>query len=623
MAFTQYNLEGNGGELICITSINRDEFTVKIGEDARDPLIPPVNITERQYHYHYDLGAGKPSSVLNIPRNLPICAVGINDIFNHYSDPKPSEYYSSDVYAGMKELFDGCAYWVWGSYDTGGMVVVRTGTDQVEISIINGFYQIGDNAFCYNTGKKIITVEQSQNIICTLEVGALPQNGLQFMIGTGENDVSLLQPVKNIIGNIDYYEPIESYDDVKLSTWAEYSQFIGIEKQTTQPDEPAYLWGGNVAGYIWATADLPVQNVLISGSWNGNVEVDDEGNPFLPGGLPLPAGGWGAFPSQSDTIDFTNPANFEVDVISSGILTLYKPTAEQLSQFQTFLFSGITDSISNQLKKLTSDPLQYLLFVAMVHYNPLGNEGQEIGYAGIPTGVYATKLNKQYTQIDCGTISVPEASKSFLDYEPYSKVSIYLPYIGVESLNIEDCMGSDIHVVYNINQLDGSCLVQIKCTRRKRVSSDTTINSVLYHFNGNCFTTIPMFATDWRGAINSAISLIGGITSFASGNVGAGISSIAGAITQEKVSLKRSSNTSSNYGYMDNQKPYLILERPNQNVPSNFGALEGYTSNLHRSIGKMKGFTIVYDDTMWTKNINCSKEEADEIRRIMAGGVYL
>ena len=626
MAFTEFNIESNDGNVIHISSTNRDEFIVKIGEEPPvSPIDPPTDITRNEYHYYYDVGIGQPSSVLNIPMNLPISTVTIDDIFNHYSDPKSSEYYSSDEYVAKKTIFDSCAYWVWGSYDLGGMVALRTGDDNVQISIINGFYQIGENAYCYNTGTKNISIAQSQNIILTCLEGADPNTGLQFMIGTGQVNVWLYQPIKNEIGNIKYYETIDSYSDVVPSTWADYSQYVGITKQKTQPDNPTYLWGGNTPNYTWATS-YPIFPFTekISGTWDGNSEVDDEGNPFLPGDVTLPGGGWGDYPSRSDSIPTTNPENFSVDVITSGILTLYKPTPAQINQFQNFLFGGITDSIANQLKKLTSDPLQYLLFVAMVHYSPEGNDGQEIAYAGIGTGVYSTKINKQYKQIDCGTITIPEASKSFLDYGSYSKVSIYLPYVGVEHLNIDDVMGADVHVVYNINQLDGSCVVQIECNRTKRIHADTPISSVLYHFNGNCFTTIPMFATDWRGAISSAVSLIGGVGSIATGNVAGAVGALASAVSQEKVTLKRSSSNASNYGYMDNQHPYLILERPITNVPLNFGKYEGYTSNMTMKIANLRGYTEIDTDDIFIDYFNgITEEEFEELKDILNGGIYL
>ena len=617
MAFADYRLEANDGTLINIASREREESLVKIGEHVDPVTHETTDIKDNQYVEYYSLGITEPSTVLNIPTNLPICPYTIEDYLPRYNEPKTQEYFSSDTYTAIKTACDSCAYWVWGSYDVGGMVALRTANNNVQIAVMEGFYKIGDNSYCYSQNYRNLTIEETQNLTIHCDTS---QN---MFFSYSQSPVTLLTPTKNIIGVVDYYEAIESYDNITNFTWREASQKVGMTKQTIGDDAPSYVWQ-NAPGLLPIT-DFPIEDAeLIYGNFWGNSAVDEDGNPFIDGGVSGDAGGWGGYPSQSDRITTTNPENFAVDVVTSGILTLYKPTPAQINQFQNFLFGGITDSMSNQLKKLTSDPLQYLLFVAMVHYSPEGNIGQEIAYAGIGTGVYSTKINKQYKQIDCGTITIPEASKSFLDYGSYSKVSIYLPYVGVEHLNIDDVMGADVHVVYNINQLDGSCVVQIECNRKRRISSDTPISSVLYHFNGNCFTTIPMFATDWRGAISSAVSLIGGVGSIATGNVGGAVGALASAVSQEKVTLRRSSSNASNYGYMDNQHPYLILERPITNIPLNYGKYEGYTTNITYKISALKGYTEIDTEDIYIDYFNgITNEEFNELKGLLNGGIYL
>lgn len=618
MAFAQYRIEANDGTVITISSREREETLVKIGEHV-DPLThETTDIKDKQYVEYYSIGITEPSTVLNIPTNLPICPYTIEDYLPRYNEPKSEEYFSSDTYLAIKTACDSCAYWIWGSYDVGGMVALRTSNDNVQITVMEGFYKIGENSYCFSQNYRNLTIEETQNV--TIHCATDSQNK---WFSYSQAPVTILTPTKNFVGVVDYYEAIESYDNITNFTWRGASQKVGMTKQTIGDDVPSYVWQ-NAPGLLPIT-DFPIEDAeLIYGNFWGNSAVDEDGNPFIDGGVSGDAGGWGGYPSQSDRIATTNPENFSVDVVTSGILTLYKPTPAQINQFQNFLFGGITDSISNQLKKLTSDPLQYLLFVAMVHYSPEGNIGQEIAYAGIGTGVYSTKINKQYKQIDCGTITIPEASKSFLDYGSYSKVSIYLPYVGVEHLNIDDVMGADVHVVYNINQLDGSCVVQIECNRERRISSDTPISSVLYHFNGNCFTTIPMFATDWRGAISSAVSLIGGVGSIATGNVGGAVGALASAVSQEKVTLKRSSSNASNYGYMDNQHPYLILERPITNIPLNYGKYEGYTTNITYKIATLKGYTEIDTEDIYIDYFNgITNEEFNELKELLNGGIYL
>ena len=441
----------------------------------------------------------------------------------------------------------------------------------------------------------------------------------------------------------DLYETIWALDppvadDVTVQTptiedtrnLSECLAYVGMSKNKIGQDTFAYGIGGNIG--LQPLNPSPWHDItLVSGNIWGNAEIETEDNPFLPTDFSDQAGGWGSYPMQSDAIDFTDVDNFTVDVLNSGFVTLYNPTIQNMVDFNRFLFSGLTDAIVTNLKKLVTDPLQYVLFIAMTHFKPETNVSEEISFAGVGSNVYAPKILKQFKQIKCGAITIPEATKSFLDYGSYSKCSIFLPYIGQQELAIDDVMGSRVELSYNIDYLSGSCLAQIKCTRASRSSVDPSINSVLYEFTGNIYTIIPLSATDWRGAISSAIGLIGGVASgvisAAGGNPLGAIQEIGGsvadAVMSNKVSVHRTGSPAASYGYMDIQQPYLILERPNQSIPSNYGSKVGYTSNIYDLIGDFKGYTEVLDDSLWTESLNISDEEAAEIRRLFADGVYL
>ena len=69
------------------------------------------------------------------------------------------------------------------------------------------------------------------------------------------------------------------------------------------------------------------------------------------------------------------------------------------------------------------------------------------------------------------------------------------------------------------------------------------------------------------------------------------------------------------------QKPYLILTRPRQCVPSNYQKYSGFPSMMTRELSKVSGFTII--DKIFLKNISASESEIDEIKSILKEGVIL
>ncbi len=74
---------------------------------------------------------------------------------------------------------------------------------------------------------------------------------------------------------------------------------------------------------------------------------------------------------------------------------------------------------------------------------------------------------------------------------------------------------------------------------------------------------------------------------------------------------------------MNYKKPYLILERPIQSVPTGWGSFEGYMSNNYAKVRNLKGYTETDPDTIWADNIHCTDSEAEEIRSLFSSGVYL
>lgn len=625
MAFYENNFDRNDGGVVHISSTNSG-WEKPIGEE------------EQLIYDWYSIGVVEPSNTISLKTNIPIISENeVDYIFpSGFNNSKPEEYFASDTYVLLKNrLIDGgLVQWLWGSYENGGACYYAIAPDTIQFRTVSGFYktgQVDQRDVCgYNTATVNFTMDEAKELKFSVEEDRVDQinaNVFPLKIYVGGNSFNGSVYEYDVRISPTYYD-IGYYPDEVNSGNFDYilgQRGVYVNFPESIPfveDIPKYIFEVNKTYYCW-DPNFP-GGELISGSFYGKAEIDEEGNPFLPGQYSFPAGGWGEFPNRSDEIDTTNPENFGVDVVSSGFLTLYNPSAAEIINFNRFLFSDLTDGMINQLRKLTTEPLQYLIFMAMCHFEPVSYSREEISFAGIGSGVTANKISKQYKQINCGKVYIPEASKSFLDYGGFSKVSIFLPYCGIQQLNIDDVMGAEIKVVYNIDQLTGACLVQVKCKRNARNASDTNINSVLYTFNGNCYETIPIFASDWRSAINAITGLVGGIASAAvTKDVSGLLGTVTDTITSEKVKVNRSGSPSVSFGYMDNQRPYLILERPVQNIPTDYGKFNGYTTNMKYSLISLRGYTEVDANGLIASDFECLDEELIEIKSLLEGGIYL
>jgi hypothetical protein len=199
-----------------------------------------------------------------------------------------------------------------------------------------------------------------------------------------------------------------------------------------------------------------------------------------------------------------------------------------------------------------------------------------------------------------------------------------LPYIGYREIDINEVRGSRIRLKYNIDMLTGSCVAYLHISRDSRGNGDCRIYNNMYFFEGNCLLQIPMFATDNRGAVQALMNTLGAGVSLATGNVAGAVTGAVNAVTQQKVAVGRAGTIGSNYGYMSGQEAFIVIERPIISVPLNFGAYEGWTSNINEKVANLSGYTEIDPDTMWSDNFgHATAEECDMIKTIMNGGVYL
>ena len=186
-----------------------------------------------------------------------------------------------------------------------------------------------------------------------------------------------------------------------------------------------------------------------------STEYQDTDNPYANSGNSGSGGGDGTLtnPDGVDPVDI--PSLPSLSAADLGFITMYNPTKTQLKLLSDFMWSGLFDLAT--YKKLFSDPMQSIIGLAIVPVQPNTSVLKNVMFGSIDSGVAMTTIANQYVQLDCGSVDIEKWIGSFMDYSPYTKVSIYLPYIGIHELSADDIIGGSIRVVYNIDVLSGAC----------------------------------------------------------------------------------------------------------------------------------------------------------------------
>lgn len=561
-----------------------------------------------------------------------------NRIYNILFTNRTESEVESDTYIEAQEIFRANTRFLYGSFDeASGLYLVKSSSNTFRIRLLNGFYQYT------NPDTEEVTYYYNDNMPSSHNFTIAELSSVYFCWAGDENSaISMFSmPIDELNARfkwtIGYNTPdIEGgfrYLGWNEVTGAEASSYLGwntLTKWDTSlefvsypiyPFRPMQSPENNISLYNWYNYTVPASTLRLTGS---DLEEFNQDN-IDTSGTSDTGGGGGDYPTTSDECKDPDATDLNtVNVVNSGLVTLYRPTMGGLQSFSNFLFTGITDAIADQLKKLLANPLDYVLFCSLCKFTPTVSTAQEISFCGIGTGVSSDVIPNQFHTLDCGSILLPESSETFMDYAPHSKVQLYLPYCGIHELNADDVMGGIVHIKYNIDMLSGSCVASVEVKRSARGNTDASIDTSLYKFNGNCYLTMPLSATDWRGAYNSMVQFAGGIVATAGGNPMAGVGAMASAVTQQKVSVGRSGQGGSNYGHMSDGKPYFILSRPTPSIPYNFNGFEGYKSNIRYNVGQLHGYTEIDENTIWTDNFGSATEkECERIKEIMNEGVYL
>lgn len=397
------------------------------------------------------------------------------------------------------------------------------------------------------------------------------------------------------------------YNDIEINTsYADYA--IGIAHPNPNTFGLVVLKANRrvTVGRINNTIPTVLQPIFA----NAKVYIPSN-DPYQAGDISDKEGGTGNFDNTSEPIDI--PPLPTVSAVDTGFMTLFTPSLQNMRDLAAYMWANPLFDV-NAYKKILANPMDAILGLSLVPVTIPANTAKQVTVGNIPTGISMPVADNQFIEVDCGSINVNEHWGAYLDYSPYTKCELYLPYCGIHPIDTDDIMGNTVNVVYHVDILTGACCAYVKCG-----------GSVLYTFMGQLATTIPITGNDWTSMINGIINATTAIGSMAAtGGLTApmAVSEVASTvINTAKPTMERSGSLSGTGGMMATQYPYLILTRPRQALPELQNKFSGYPSFISSYLSDLSGYTEVY--SVHLEGISATGVELSEIEQILKGGVIL
>ena len=351
--------------------------------------------------------------------------------------------------------------------------------------------------------------------------------------------------------------------------------------------------------------DIEIQTIP-NPTTDPNTTADDQRDPqisdnTLPKILPNPV----VPPPTSTTTDTgtgDTPSNPMPTGSASSLWAIYNPTQAQVDAFGAWLW---TSDLVEQIKKLFVDPMQAIIGIHKVFATPQTGSSANIKCGYIESNVSAKTVTDQYVTVDCGTVSLYEYFGNVFDYNPFTSIKCFLPFIGIVPLNVSNIMRAKINIKYHVDVITGACLAEIKVTR-------DGCKTVLYTYSGSAIVSYPISSGSYAGIISSVVQTAMGIAMGSPMTVASGILS-----AHADTSVNGSFNGSS--GAMGCKTPYLIISRPLTRMADDINKFRGLGANYTTTIENCKGFFKILDIHLHIEG--AYQSEIDEINALLREGV--
>ena len=371
--------------------------------------------------------------------------------------------------------------------------------------------------------------------------------------------------------------------------------------------------------------------------------------PFMPGTPVDPDD-----PSQGSSYPSIVPAS------GSGLIHVYNPTPGEFVGFGNWLWVTYADAT---IDKIWNNPFDGIIGAHELYATPQTDGRDNIRSGFLVCPVQSDLVRQRYTEIDCGTVIVPEFYGNYFDYSPYSQAYIYLPFIGINEVSIDDIVGHAVNIRYRVDAYNGSCIAMIYVAK-------SGYRNLCYQFGGNCAVEVPLAggsqaaikagmlqaeaysraaiqsaqiqktASIGSGILNGAAgssfagplagiigALAGGTSGYIQGSANVAAAKLQGQAMQEaaryanKSSVQHSGQFGASHGAMGLKNPFIMIRNPIQVKVVNYNDDYGFPAHKRVIIGGCTGYLRVREVNVISAH--ATNEEKRAIEEELKAGVYV
>lgn len=225
-----------------------------------------------------------------------------------------------------------------------------------------------------------------------------------------------------------------------------------------------------------------------------------------------------------------------------------------------------------------------------------------------------------------GEFNIPRLSGTFLDYSPYTKYELLLPFAPTPVTLPDWCVNKTVQAIFLYDIYTTSCQYVIECNG-ERICSVSGCFGVDRPISAQ--NVALKDASRLSAQVATASSVLGGVMSSASGNIGgivSGAVSGVSALSQQIMSQKQNymytvgaNGDSSSVGLC--HAVHLKITRTLSAEDSNFTHVYGRPLCKYKKLSLVTGYTKC--DNVNTTGLTCTETEKQRIKQLLETGIYI
>lgn len=307
----------------------------------------------------------------------------------------------------------------------------------------------------------------------------------------------------------------------------------------------------------------------------------------------------------------TEPSDYDM---GSTLTTSYKVSVDQLKSLGNYLWGA---TFLDDIHLVNNNPIENIVTCKRIPFDLPSGVSKQI-LLGNVTSPANGNIIENLPIINIGSVTYSGYYGNFLDYSPYTRLILFLPFCGFTEIDPSVVTGKEMTVKYAIDIVMGKCRAMI------------FINDAYYaSYDGNFGVEIPLTGSNRAqvdaGLVSSVASVGAGAYFSPAGTVEkvakAAVGGIETAVASQYHST-RTGNYSSTCGWQETRKCFMIADIPTCQYPTSYAHDRGYPCMLTRTLATLNGFAICSEDVD-LKGLTCTDEEIDMIREYLVSGIYL